>query len=164
MEDYVKKAFLLQAMMVWVLLGAGCAGGDESDKAAAAGQAQRGLPEIVLRSGQAEVRVELAVTDEQKNIGLMFRRELADGRGMLFVYDADQRMSYWMKNTFVPLSIAFLSADGVIREIYDMQPESLASVSSSRSVRYALEVPQGWFGRAGLRPGDQFNFPEGFPD
>lgn len=160
----MKKAFLLQAVMVGVLLGAGCAGGDESDKAAAPGQAQSGLPEIVLHSGQAEVRVELAVSDEQKNIGLMFRRELADGRGMLFVYDADQRMSYWMKNTFVPLSIAFLSAEGIIREIYDMQPESLASVSSSRSVRYALEVPQGWFGRVGLKPGDQFRFPEGFPD
>ncbi|HAP44787.1 MAG: hypothetical protein A2087_03310 [Spirochaetes bacterium GWD1_61_31] len=130
----------------------------------AEGQPQTGLPLVTLRCGDVELRVEVARTDQQKNIGLMFRRELADGRGMIFVYAADQRMSYWMENTYLPLSIAFLAADGTVREIYDMTPLSRQSVPSSRSVRYALEVPQGWYGRVGIGPGDRFVFPAGFPD
>jgi uncharacterized membrane protein (UPF0127 family) len=73
---------------------------------------------------------------------------------MLFVYDNDQTMSFWMRNTYVPLSIAFIASDGRIIEIRDMYPLDETSVKSGRSVRYALEVPQGWFSRAGVRAGD----------
>jgi uncharacterized membrane protein (UPF0127 family) len=76
---------------------------------------------------------------------------------MLFVYDSDQIMSFWMKNTNIPLSIAFIAFDGRIIEIKDMYPHDENSVLSSRSVRYALEVPQGWFLRAGIIPGDVVN-------
>ena len=84
----------------------------------------------------------------------MYREKLADGEGMLFVFDRDEILSFWMKNTLIPLSIAFISYDGKIIDIKDMEPQSLEPVRSSRSVRYALEVPQGWFSRAGFGAGD----------
>jgi len=96
----------------------------------------------------------LASTDEERAQGLMFRKQLPDGQGMLFVFDRDQPLSFWMKNTVIPLSIAFIASDGRILEIKDMQPNDLSSVKSSRSARYALEVPQGWFGRVNVKAGD----------
>jgi len=108
-------------------------------------------------SSAVEITVEIARTDEEKAQGLMYRKKLPDGQGMIFVYDRDQQMSFWMKNTVIPLSIAFIAADGRIIEIRDMQPHDLSSVQSSRSVRYALETPQGWFGRAGVKAGDVIN-------
>ncbi|MDR2923864.1 MAG: DUF192 domain-containing protein [Treponema sp.] len=101
-----------------------------------------------------EITVEIARTDAERAKGLMYRKSLPDGEGMLFVFDRDQQLSFWMKNTIIPLSIAFIASDGHIMEIKDMQPNDLTSVRSSRSVRYALEVPQGWFGRVTVKPGD----------
>jgi len=109
---------------------------------------------------KVEITVELARTDEERATGLMFRKNLPDGQGMLFVFDRDQQMSFWMKNTLIPLSIAYISSDGFIIEIKDMQPNDLTSVKSSRSVRYALEVPQGWFDRASVKQGDRIILPQ----
>jgi uncharacterized membrane protein (UPF0127 family) len=111
---------------------------------------------VIERAGAEPVKiiVEVAVAPEDRNKGLMFREKLPDGEGMIFVFDRDQKLSFWMKNTLIPLSIAFIASDGRIVDIKDMQPHDLNSVMSSRSVRYALEVPQGWFGRAGVSPGD----------
>ena len=100
------------------------------------------------------ITVELARTDAQRNQGLMHRKALKDGEGMLFIFERDQILSFWMKNTLIPLSIAYIASDGRILEIYDMEPGSLKPVASSRSGRYALEVPQGWFSRAGVGVGD----------
>jgi len=89
----------------------------------------------------------------------MFRKKLPDGEGMLFVFEADQVLSFWMKNTSIPLSIAFIAHDGKIIDIKDMYPHDTSSVVSSRSARYALEVPQGWFSRVGVRTGDVVKIP-----
>ncbi len=129
-----------------------------------AGKAQAGLPQIQLKAGSVELNVEVARTFQQKSKGLQFRYELADGQGMLFIYDRDQFLGFWMKDTYIPLSIAYLSADGEIVDIFDMQPLSEKTAPSSAPVRYALEVPQGWFERAGLTAGDRFEFPRGFAD
>jgi uncharacterized membrane protein (UPF0127 family) len=102
----------------------------------------------------AVIKAEIARTQEERGKGLMYRKKLPDGKGMLFIFDKDAVQSFWMKNTYIPLSIAFIVYDGRIIEIKDMQPGSLNSVISSRSVRYALETPQGWFSRAGVRNGD----------
>jgi len=102
----------------------------------------------------AVVKAEVARTQEQRNEGLMFRKELADGRGMIFIFETDQILSFWMKNTLIPLSIAYIASDGRIIDIKNMYPKDENSVSSSRSARYALEVPQGWFSRAGVKEGD----------
>jgi uncharacterized membrane protein (UPF0127 family) len=101
------------------------------------------------------ISVEIAETEEDRRRGLMFRKELEDGKGMIFLFEKDQIMSFWMKDTLVPLSIAFISSDGRIMEIHDMEPQSLVAVSSERSCRYALEAPQGWFTRAGADIGDR---------
>jgi uncharacterized membrane protein (UPF0127 family) len=90
----------------------------------------------------------------------MFRKEVKDGEGMFFIFERDQVLSFWMKNTLVPLSIAYISRDGEILEIRDLEPGNLNPVVSSRSCRYALEVPEGWFGRVGIGPGDRLvSFP-----
>ena len=102
----------------------------------------------------AIVKAEIARTPEERASGLMFRTILKDGEGMLFIFERDEILSFWMKNTYIPLSIAFISSDGRIIEFRDMYPGDLNSVESSRSARYALEVPQGWFSRAGLQSGD----------
>lgn len=111
-----------------------------------------------LRVGNARVVAEVASTETERERGLMFRSALADGEGMLFVFDKDDMLAFWMKNTKLPLSLAYISSDGTIRQIVDLEPESLASVPSERSVRYALEVPRGWFSRAGVVVGDKVDF------
>jgi len=110
----------------------------------------------IERDGQgiAVVKAEIAVTAEERAKGLMNRKNLPDGEGMLFIFERDEVLSFWMKNTVIPLSIAYIAWDGRIIDIKDMYPLDLTSVSSSRSARYALEVPQGWFSRTGVRTGD----------
>ena len=110
------------------------------------------------------LNVEIARTDEEHRVGLMNRKSLAENRGMLFVYDRDQRLSFWMKDTLIPLSIAFISSEGIIKEIQNMSPRSLRSIRSQQSVRYALEVNQGFFDELGVASGDQVIFPQGFLD
>jgi len=108
-------------------------------------------------STPVEITVEIARTEEERSQGLMHRKKLPDGEGMIFVFDRDQQLSFWMKNTVIPLSIAFIASNGRIIEIRDMRPLDLSAIQSSRSVRYALEAPQGWFDRAGIKPGDVVN-------
>ena len=115
--------------------------------------------EITLegREGPVTIIAEIALTPAQHQQGLMHRETLNDGEGMLFIFDRDQILSFWMKNTIIPLSIAYIASDGRIVEIFDMEPLNLNPVRSSRSVRYALEVPQNWFERAGIAPGDRLD-------
>jgi uncharacterized membrane protein (UPF0127 family) len=111
---------------------------------------------IKTASGAAvPISAEIAATEKEQAAGLMNRKSLPDGKGMLFVYTRDELMSFWMKNTLIPLSIAFIAYDGRILEIRDMKPRDLTPVRSTRHVRYALEVPQGWFDRAGIAAGDR---------
>jgi len=114
------------------------------------------LPTITLRIGPISVEAEVADEPDERIIGLMGREDLAEGKGMLFVFREPQAMGFWMKNTLVPLSIAYINASGVIREIHDMQPHSQAPAQSAfRDLIYALEVPQGWFQKNKILPGDR---------
>ncbi len=90
----------------------------------------------------------------------MEREHIPQGTGMLFVFDRDQILSFWMKNTPSPLSIAYIDSKGIIRDIFDMKPFSLTSIVSTKSVRYALEVPQGWFSEQGIVVGDSIQLPD----
>jgi uncharacterized membrane protein (UPF0127 family) len=113
--------------------------------------------ELTIRRADGKtitLQAEVARSDEEKQQGLMHRKSLADGWGMLFVFDRDQIMSFWMKNTLIPLSIAYIKSDGSILEIWDMRPLDESPIRSSRGVRYALEAPQGWFERMGIGAGD----------
>jgi uncharacterized protein len=113
------------------------------------------LPAVSIKVGKAQLLAEVARTEDQRERGLMFRTSLADGKGMIFIFDKDAQLAFWMKNTKLPLSLAYISSDGSIRQIVDLEPYSLASVEAERSVRYALEVPKGWFDRVGVKVGDK---------
>jgi len=114
------------------------------------------LPTITLRIGAATVEAEVADETDERTIGLMGREELAEGKGMLFVFREPQALGFWMRDTLVPLSIAYINAAGVIREIHDMQPlDETPARSAFRDLVYALEVPQGWFHKNKILPGDR---------
>jgi uncharacterized membrane protein (UPF0127 family) len=146
------------AVTLLTFLAAGCAS-KSSDAAAGIDKPNPLLPTAVFRVGKATITAEIARNAIERERGLMFRKTLPDGRGMLFVFDSDQHLNFWMKNTFVPLSLAYISSDGTITQIVDLMPKSLEAVPSDRSVRYALEVPQGWFDRAGVKVGDRVEIP-----
>ncbi len=115
------------------------------------------VPLAVETASGAKVTVvaEIARTEAEQETGYMRRKDIPDGTGMLFAYESDRKMLFWMKNTPHALSIAYVDYSGRIREIHDMTPFSLATVASEGSMRYALEVPQGWFERAGIAVGDR---------
>lgn len=112
------------------------------------------------KSGQVCVLAEVAKTQAQRNRGFMERKNIPAGTGMIFVFERDQILSFWMKNTPHPLSIAYIDSTGTIRDIFDLTPFSLSSVTSTVSVRYALEVPKGWFEENGIKMGDKVSLPE----
>lgn len=110
---------------------------------------------IIRQDGREfTVAAEIAEKAEDRNHGFMERKNIPDGTGMLFIFERDQILSFWMKNTPHPLSIAYIDSKGRIRDIFDMTPYSTASINSTVSVRYALEVPQGWYKKNGITPGD----------
>ena len=117
-----------------------------------AGQPQR-LQAITLTAGMHNIRAEVALTPEQRQKGLMFRRDLGTHEGMLFVFDAPSPQCFWMKNTPTPLTIAFLADDGTIVNLADMKPFDEASHCSAKPVRLVLEMNQGWFAKRGIKPG-----------
>ena len=105
------------------------------------------------------VKAEIAEKAEDRNHGFMERKTIPDGTGMLFIFERDQILSFWMHNTPHPLSIAYIDSKGKIRNINDMNPYSRDSILSTVSVRYALEVPQGWFKKNGITEGDAVVLP-----
>lgn len=108
-----------------------------------------------LQLGAAELKVELACTPEAQQRGLMFRERLPENQGMLFVFAEEQTLSFWMKNTSLPLSIAYIDAAGEIIEIQELTPFDETPRPSARPARYALEVNQGWFERHHIQPGQR---------
>jgi len=116
-------------------------------------------PAVVIHTtggARAEVAVEVAATPEAQAQGLMYRRALADGRGMLFVFPAEAPHDFWMKNTFIPLDMIFIAADGRIVGIQaNTTPLSTTPLGVARPSRYVLEVPGGWTARRGVAAGDR---------
>lgn len=108
---------------------------------------------VSLEINGTSVHTEYANTDEKRAIGLSGRHTLGDNEGMFFKFDQVEPLSFWMKDTYIPLSIAFIDNTGSITVIKDMKPESLDSVTSSGPAQYALEMPQGWFDKHNLLPG-----------
>jgi len=150
-EELIKRALwwaggvLLVAVIVTLL--AGCPA-----------RSPAGLPIIKVQIEGHNVRAEVASTTEERTRGLMYRRELGDNEGMLFVYEEKSRLSFWMKNTFVPLSIAFIDDEGQIVHIEEMTPQTLEGHKSPVPVRYALELNRGWFKQRKLTNGARVEF------
>lgn len=120
------------------------------------------LERITLSVGGESFGVEVARSDAERQKGLMGRESLGRREGMLFVFDRDQHLDFWMKDTRIPLSIAFLSSEGRILEVLDMQPLSEKLIRSRLSCRYALELPEGAFRDVRAGEGTIVVFPEGF--
>ena len=100
------------------------------------------------------LNLEIADTPLKRSVGLMYRKELEPDSGMLFVFPENDTQSFWMKDTHIPLSIAYINEDGVIINIEDMEPLSLNGVPSLGPCKYALEVNKGWFEENGIQAGD----------
>jgi len=113
-------------------------------------QSKSALPIKKLNAGMHIIHAEIAATPETRTTGLMYRKSLAPNHGMLFVFEQASVQCFWMRNTFVPLSIAFLLDDGTITNIADMAPQSDKSHCSTQPVRFALEMEQGWFAKRGI--------------
>jgi len=111
------------------------------------------LPIAELTAGMHVIHAELAVTPEQQSVGMMFRRGMGPNDGMLFVNDDSGVRCFWMRNTLIPLTIAFIADDGTVVNLADMAPRSDESHCSAKPVKYALEMPQGWFAKRGFKPG-----------
>ena len=145
MKTNIKKTILAFCTLFIVLSCAGCK--------------TKKLPVIDITITRSDgtttiVKAEVAEKEEDRNHGFMERKNIPDGTGMLFVFEKEQILSFWMKNTPHPLSIAYIDSRGKIRNIYDMTPFSLTPIKSTSSVRYALEVPQGWFEKEKINVGD----------
>ena len=120
--------------------------------------AQLGLADvrtIELQIGEQRLTAEVADTEATRRHGLMFREHLPANHGMLFIWDRPARYAMWMQNTPLPLSVAFIDADGRIVNIEDMQPHTQNPHQARTPVIYALEMEQGWFDTRGIRPGDR---------
>ena len=113
------------------------------------------LPEITLNIKNHKITAEVASTDTTRSTGLMHRRMLPENRGMLFVFSESAIHAMWMMNTYIPLSVAFIDANGTIINIADMQPQTQTAHPAARPAKYALEMNQAWFAKRSIKPGDK---------
>ena len=145
----------LKGWLAAILVITGCA-----VASAPAGAASFQPLEIVTRNGVQVFSVEMATTEEEKQTGLMYRKELADGKGMLFDFSPEQEVSMWMKNTYVSLDMIFIRADGrILRIAENTEPLSTKIISSQGPARAVLEVVAGTAQKYGIRPGDRVGHP-----
>ena len=114
---------------------------------------QTNLPRTVVTAGMYRIDSQVAATPQQREIGLMFRKEMPQQEGMLFVFERPGVQCFWMKNTLLPLTAAFVDDDGTIVNLADMQPQTTTSHCSDKPVRYVLEVNQGWFAKKKMKAG-----------
>lgn len=136
------KKILLTSSAIALLLLSACAG---------AQQAQ--FPTTQLTAGMHVIKAEVAANDPQRQQGLMFREKMSNNAGMVFVFDQPNTQCMWMKNTLLPLSVAFIDEQGAIVNIEDMKPQTLDSHCSTKPVKYALEMNLGWFKAKNIKPG-----------
>jgi len=121
--------------------------------AALAQEPQTNLQRVRLAAGMHQIDAQVAATPDQRATGLMWRREMPQHEGMLFIFEAPAVQCFWMKNTLMPLSAAFLADDGTLVNVVEMKPQTLDSHCSEKPVRYVLEMNQGWFAKKGIKPG-----------
>lgn len=122
------------------------------------GQPQN-LATTQLQAGMHNLLVQVARSPREREIGLMWRQQMAPHEGMVFVFEEPATQCFWMRNTYLPLSVAYVADDGRIVNIEDMQPQSEQSKCSTKPVRYVVEMNQGWFAKRGIKPGFQLTGP-----
>ena len=120
---------------------------------------ESGLQIVKLKLNEKKITVELAITPQERQTGLMNRKEMDENHGMLFVFEEEEKRSFWMKNTYIPLSIAYINREGVIIDIKDMAPLDTTPVPSRGPAMYALEVNRGMFKKWGIEEGYILSLP-----
>jgi uncharacterized membrane protein (UPF0127 family) len=120
---------------------------------------QTTLPRIKLSAGMHLIDAQLAQTPDQRTIGLMFRKDMPQHEGMLFVFEQPSSLCFWMKNTLLPLTAAFVADDGIIVNLADMKPQTTDTHCATKPVRYVLEMNQGWFAKRGIKAGSKLGGP-----
>lgn len=116
-------------------------------------QPQLNLPRVKLQAGMYQIDAQVAVAPEQRQIGLMHRRDMPQHEGMLFVFEQPAQQCFWMKNTLLPLTAAFVANDGTIVNLADMKPQTTDSHCSAKPVRFVLEMNLGWFEKRAIKAG-----------
>jgi uncharacterized membrane protein (UPF0127 family) len=138
---------IFNVLLATLLIGHGIASAEDSP--------QMQLQRIPLSIGIHQIDTQLAVTSEQREIGLMYRKEMPQHEGMLFIFENPSPLCFWMKNTLIPLTAAFIADDGTIVNMENMNPQTLDSHCSTRPVRYVLEMNVNWFAKKGVKPGSK---------
>ena len=116
---------------------------------------QLDLQRVALSAGMHQIDAQVALSPEQHQIGLMFRKAMPQHEGMIFVFDQPTQQCFWMKNTVLPLTAAFVADDGTIVNLADMKPQTLDAHCSDKPVRYVLEMNLGWFAKKGIKAGSK---------
>lgn len=155
------KQFFFILMVTLAFLGTGCSKKTETTLPP---EALGPLETVTFNLGNVVVEIEIAFTPQEQMQGLMFRESMPENHGMLFVYRQPRFLDFWMKNTWIPLDIAFIREDGIIGNIEAMKPQQGKMVPEERyhsryKSLYALEMNQGWFAKQGIRAGDKIEFP-----
>ena len=147
------KAFQVfaSALALTALLSPMCASAQEGP--------QMNLQRVKLSAGMHLIDAQVAFTPEQRQIGLMFRKEMPQQEGMIFVFEQATQQCFWMKNTLLPLTAAFVADDGTIVNLADMKPQTTDAHCSSQPVRYVLEMNKGWFAKKGIKAGSKLGGP-----
>lgn len=114
---------------------------------------QLDLQRTMLTAGMYQITAQVALTPQQREIGLMYRKEMPQQEGMIFIFEEPSLQCFWMKNTLLPLTAAFVADDGTIVNLADMKPQTTDSHCSTKPVRYVLEMNQGWFAKKGIKAG-----------
>jgi uncharacterized protein len=121
--------------------------------ASAQDEPQMKLQRTALQAGMHRIDAQVALTPEQRQIGLMWRKTMPAHEGMLFVFEEPTKQCFWMKNTLLPLTAAFVADDGTIVNLEDMKPQTTEPHCSTKPVRYVLEMNKGWFAKKGIKAG-----------
>ena len=114
---------------------------------------QMNLQRVKLSAGVYQIDAQVALTPEQRQVGLMFRKDMPQHEGMIFVFEQPTQQCFWMKNTLLPLTAAFVADDGTIVNLADMKPQTTNAHCSEKPVRYVLEMNRGWFAKKGIKAG-----------
>lgn len=120
---------------------------------------QMDLQRVKLSAGMHVIDAQVALTPEQREIGLMQRKDMPQHEGMIFIFEQPSQQCFWMKNTLLPLTAAFVADDGTIVNLADMKPQTLESHCSTQPVRYVLEMNKGWFAKKGIKAGSKLGGP-----
>ncbi len=120
---------------------------------------QVNLQRVKISAGMHQIDTQVALTPEQRQIGLMFRKDMPQSEGMIFVFEQAAQQCFWMKNTILPLTAAFVADDGTIVNLADMKPQTTDAHCSDKPVRYVLEMNKGWFAKKGIKAGSKLGGP-----